>query len=568
MTESPHTTGLPDVPDAVAVPKSRRSVQLVWLIPLVAALIGGWLAVKAVLDRGPVITVSFMTAEGLEAGKTKLKYKDVEIGLVQSVALAADRARVIATAELAKDAKSLLVEDTRFWVVRPRISGGSVSGLSTLLSGSYIGVDVGKSNAPRREYTGLEAPPVFTTDAPGRQFVLRTAELGSLDTGSPVYFRRFQVGQIASYELDKDGQGVTLKVFVNAPYDQYVNANTRFWHASGIDVALDATGVKVETQSLISIVVGGLAFETPTTSAVLPAAEPNTEFRLYPHRMEAMKRPDSIADTYVMVFNESVRGLVPGAPVDFRGIVVGEVVSIKTRIEPATMKISLPVEIRFYPERMTSLNVLEQKGPRLSKDRATGADLLAARGLRGQLRTGNLLTGQLYIALDFFPAAPKAKINWSSAPPEFPTTPGTLEDLRGTVTSIAGKVDKLDFAGIGNNLQQTLQSTTKLMDSAKADVVPDLNKTLSSVTKLMDGLDTNLAPEARVMMEDARRAIGSADRMLATESPLQHDIREAMREITRAAQAFRVLADYLERHPEALIGGKKEDQVPGKENQK
>src|SRR5688500_7156623 len=182
MAETPHAPGLPDIPEAVEVPRSRRTIQLVWLIPLVAALVGGWLAVKSILDRGPVIKISFNTAEGLEAGKTKLKYKDVDIGLVQSVNLSEDRSRVIATAELAKDSKSLLVEDTRFWVVRPRISGGSVSGLGTLLSGSYIGVDVGKSKVERREYIGLEDPPIFSTDAPGREFVLRSTELGSLAT--------------------------------------------------------------------------------------------------------------------------------------------------------------------------------------------------------------------------------------------------------------------------------------------------------------------------------------------------------------------------------------------------
>ncbi|HSS46730.1 MAG TPA: MlaD family protein, partial [Burkholderiales bacterium] len=171
MADAPRDVELPDIPEAVAVPKSRWSIQLVWLIPLVAALIGGWLAVKAVLERGPMITISFKTAEGLEAGKTKIKYKEVEIGVVKSVTLSEDRTRVIATAEIVKEAENLLVEDIRFWVVRARISGGSVSGLGTLLAGSYIGVDIGKSVKPQRNFVGLEVQPLFATDVPGRQFV-------------------------------------------------------------------------------------------------------------------------------------------------------------------------------------------------------------------------------------------------------------------------------------------------------------------------------------------------------------------------------------------------------------
>ena len=536
MAETPHRPEPPDIPEAVAAPRSRRTVQLVWLIPLVATLVGGWLAVKSVLDRGPVITISFKSAESLEAGKTKIKYKDVEVGLVTGVALAPDLSRVVVTAELNKYAEPYLVEDTRFWVARARISGGSITGLGTLLGGSYIGVDIGKSATERRDFIGLEVPPVFTIDAPGREFVLRGDSLGSLDVGSPVFFRRLRVGQITSYELNKDGKGVTLKVFVNAPYDQYVNANTRFWEASGIDVKLDAGGIEINTQSLASIAIGGIAFQTPATAAVVPPAEPNAAFDLFSSRAEAMRRRDAIVDTFTLVFNESLRGLVPGAPVDFRGIVVGEVVSINTWIDPKTAALSLPVEINFYPERFLLRN---QTGPiagRLPNHQAV-TDALIARGLRAQLRTGNLLTGQLYIAFDFFPDAPKAKIDWTKKPPEVPTVAGAAEDLRVTVNSIVKKLDKIDFETIGANLQQTLQSTDKVMQR----------------------LDTELAPEAHAMIREVRSAIVAIERVTEARSPLQQDAREAMREIARAAKAFRQLSDYLEQHPEALIRGKSED---------
>lgn len=537
MAETPHRPEPSEFPEAVAAPKSRRTVQLVWLIPLVAALVGGWLAVKSLLDRGPVITISFKTAEGLEAGKTKIKYKDVEIGLVNSVALAPDLSGIIVTAELNKYFAPRLVEDTRFWVARARISGGSVSGLSTLLGGAYIGVDIGKSTEERRDFVGLEAQPVFTTDAPGREFVLRSDDKGSLDIGSPVFFRRLQVGQIAAYELNKDGGGVTMKVFVNAPYDKYVTANTRFWEASGFDVKLDANGIEINTQSLVSIAIGGIAFQTPAASKLLPPATPGTAFELFGTRTEAMKHPDAIVDTYTMLFNESLRGLAPGAPVDFRGITVGEVASISTQFDPATLAIGLPVEIRFYPERFSGREQTGPKAGRVVADTRRTADKLIARGLRAQLRTGNLLTGQLYIAFDFFPNAPKARMDWAKDPPVFPTVPGAAEDLKTSIDSIVKKLDKVDFEGIGGNLQQTLQATTKLMNR----------------------LDTELGPEARAVMQDARSALVAIERAAEAKSPLQQDTRDAMREIARAAKAFRELSDYLEKHPEALIRGKTED---------
>ncbi len=487
VTENSQGNDSTDLPVAVVAPRSRRTVQLVWLIPLIAALIGGWLAIKSVLDRGPVITISFKTAEGLEAGKTKLKFKDVDIGLVSKVELSPDLSHVIATAELVKGAAGYVVEDTQFWVVRPRISGGSVSGISTLLSGSYIGIGVGKSKKARREFTGLEEPPVFSTDSPGREFVLHSPDLGSLDIGSPVFFRRLQVGQVAGYDLDKDGKGVTLKIFIAAPNDQYVSANTRFWHASGVDVSLDSNGIKVDTQSVLSILVGGLAFQTPASDKILPPAQANAEFELFASREMAMKNPDTIVDRYMMVFQESLRGLAPGAPVDFRGITIGEVVAIDTRIDLARGTIDLPVEIKLFPERLLSRQIQMSRTGVATRDPRMHINMLVSRGLRAQVRTGNLLTGQLYIAMDFFPNAPKAQVDWKAKIPELPTRPGELADLKASIVSVANKLDKIDYQGISADLKETLKSTTKMMqglDTSLADLTPEMKAVIVEARRL------------------------------------------------------------------------------------
>src|SRR5271157_1601862 len=281
----------PSVPDSRAVPKKQTRLSLVWVIPIVAALAGVWIAVTRVLGEGPKITIVFRSAEGLEAGKTKIRYNGVDIGTVTTIRLSDDHQRVITTAQMAPKTEGFLAEDTKFWVVRPRISGANVTGLGTLISGAYIGLEIGDSKERKRDFVALETEPVVTGEVPGRLFKLKAADLGSLDNGTPVYFRRLQVGQVASYELDKDGKLLTVTVFVRAPYDQYVNPDTRFWHASGIDVSLSATGLKVQTQSVLSILTGGIAFETVATGPVLPPAEANTVFTLFGNRAEAFNPP-------------------------------------------------------------------------------------------------------------------------------------------------------------------------------------------------------------------------------------------------------------------------------------
>ena len=533
----------PDFPEAVATPRSRWRVQLVWLVPLVAVLIGGWLAVQSILEKGPTITISFLTGEGLEAGKTKIKFKNVDIGVVKKVTLSPDDKSVVATAELSRDASKMLVDDTRFWIVRPRISGGTVSGIGTLLSGSYVGVDIGSASKARSDFVGLESPPVFASGVPGREFVLKSEDLGSLDIGSPVFFRRLQVGQITSYALDPDGAGMTLHVFVNAPYDKYVTNSTRFWHASGVDVTLDTTGVKVNTESLVSILIGGLAFEDPPNVVDKTEADAQSQFKLFSGRAEAMKRHDSIVDTYVLNFKESVRGLLVGAPIDFRGIVVGEVAAIYTHFDPATKEFTIPVEVHIFPERFTSRydtgakGAADANGGRVTSDRKAFIDYLVAHGLRGQLKTASLLTGNLYVAVDFFPAAPKATIDWNKALPELPTVPGNLQGLQDSITSLVAKLNKIPFESIGN----------------------DLHQTLSDADGLLKTLNTQVAPEARATLVAAQQALASANSTLQPNSALAQSTVDTMRELSRTAASFRALADYLERHPEALLRGKTED---------
>jgi paraquat-inducible protein B len=515
--------------------------SLIWLIPIVAALVGVALVARILLERGPEVVLTFKTAEGLEANKTAVKYKEVQIGTVRTIRLANDRSHVRVLVELKKEAKGFTAQDTRFWVVRPRLDTSGISGLGTLLSGAYIGADAGTSEETAGEFTGLETPPIVTRDASGRQFLLHAQDVGSLDIGSPVYFRRIKVGQLAAYELDQDGRGVTLRVFINAPYDKFVGANTRFWHASGFDVELNASGVKLRTQSLATVLLGGVAFQSPDDE-MGPVAPENTTFALADDEPTAMKVPDGPSQLMLLHFNQSVRGLSPGAPVDFRGVVIGEVKSIGVEFDRQAREFKMPVLVQLYPDRLRRNVAGMTSEPRVSQ--MERLQFLVSRGLRAQLRTGNLLTGQVYVAIDFIPNAPAASLDTSRNPVEMPTVPNSLDELQVQVADIARKLNKVPFEQISADLRKSLAT---------------LNKTLDGAEQLTKTLNNDVAPEMTAAMKDVRKTLGAAEKTVASDSPLQQDLRQTLQEVTRAAGSLRVLTDYLERHPESLLRGKPED---------
>ena len=522
MAETPDGPEPGELPQARVVEKRRGGLPLVWIVPLVALLIGAWLAWRSISEKGPEFIIRFKTAEGLEAGKTKIKYKSVDVGLVESIELSRDRSKVLIHARMEKYAADYLVEDSRFWVVRPRIIGASIQGLDTLLSGSFIGMDVGSSKTERRDFSGLAEQPVVTADDPGRHFILKSDALGSIGLGSPVYFRRFPVGEVESYQLDKDGQGVMTRVFIKAPYDQYVNAETRFWEASGIDLKLNASGVSLDTESLASILVGGIAFQTRGDAKLANPAAENAEFRLFKNRETALSYEDVVAMPFAFSFKESLRGLSIGAPVDFRGIVVGEVTDIQPQF--ANDAIYMVAFAKVYPDRTATRQVGESARLKHGWTREQAFDELVKIGMRAQVRTGNLLTGQLYIALDVFKGAKPAKIDWDEKPPRFPTIQGSLTGVEENIATITKKLAAVPFEEIGEDLRRSLG---------------ELEQTLKSMDRLVKNLDQETRPEVSETLADLRKSLDSVERTLSQEAPLQQDLRGALREISRAAASMR-----------------------------
>jgi paraquat-inducible protein B len=517
-------------------PRKRWLPSLIWLVPLISALIGVALVARSIVDKGPVVSVTFSSADGMEAGKTKVKYKDVEIGSVQTITLSKDLQRVIVNIQLSKDAEKFATEGTRFWVVRPRVGASGISGLGTLLSGAYIGVDIGRSAQKQTAFPGLENPPIVTTGQLGHQYTLRGQSLGSVDIGAPVFYHRIQVGQVVGFSLDPSGAGVVVNVFVNAPFDRYVATNTRWWHASGVDLRLDSNGLKLNTQSLATVVVGGLAFQSaPGQEAGQPAAD-KAVFRLAADESDAMREADGPPLNVVMRFNQSLRGLSVGAPVDLRGIALGQVTDIGIEYNEGKKSFSMKVSMALYPDRLSRRSSEALPAP----DTPGGHELLqhlVMEGLRGQLRTGNLLTGQLYVALDMFPKAPRASVDVHRNPIELPTVPNTLDELQVQIADIARKLNQVPFDQIGANL----------------------NGALANANRLFGHMDTEIVPQARDTLAAAQKTFSTAESTLRQTAPMQSDIQDAMQELTHTLQSLNALADYLERHPQALLVGKKGD---------
>ena len=548
-----------DIPVAVVKKTRGNQFSFIWLIPIITLLIGIWFIGQAIVERGTNISISFKTAEGIAIG-TKIKYRNVDVGEVKKITLSEDRKNVIVNAQLSRQAKKMLVEDTKFWVVRPRISGGSITGLGTLLAGAHIGMDAGKSGESSREFIGLERPPIITSDLPGKKYLLQSDDIGSLDIGSPVYYRHIQAGQVVGFELSPNGKQVIVTVFINSPYDKFVNLETRFWHANGIDVKLDGNGVKINTESLVTILLGGIAFENIENTALVedstkvdntlqPQATENTLFNVFSNQDDAFKIPDTYIAHGIMVFNESVRGLSPGAQIDFQGIIIGEVVSNSIDYDAVNKKINVVVSVNLYPDRLKSKF---HKSSRLKKTNSTALiGLLVNRGLRAQLRSSSLITGQLYIALDFFPKAPKVVFDATKNPLEIPTIAGSLRELQTTLASIANKLDKVPFDKIGQDLHQTLNNANRLIVQFDEKVAPETTATLTELRSTLQ--------EAKIAITEAQKTLKSIEQTVGADGQIQQDAHEAMREITRAAQSTRALVDYLERHPEALIRGKATD---------
>jgi paraquat-inducible protein B len=537
-------TDEPRAPSQAPVKTRRFGISLVWIVPIVAVLVGISLVVHNLMQEGPTIIVNFKTGSGLTANKTEVKYRNVVIGQVTDVELSGDQKSVDATIKLSKQAETFTREDSQFWVVRPRIGAGGVSGIDTLLSGDYIGADVGQSDGRAKNFKGLENPPPITYGEPGKRFMLHAPDLGSLDIGSPVYYRKIPVGQVVTYALNPEGKGVDIEVFIHAPNDAFVTENTRFWNASGIDINVGANGFAVKTESLSTLLVGGIAFRAPDYSPNDVAAADDKDYELFADQQSALAPPNGKAQYMVLRFEQSLRGLKVDAPVEFLGMEIGRVVGINLDFDAKKRTFPLNVGIVIYPQRLgQAYKKMLTEFKHDPNDEAAGIRLLGTfidNGLRAQARSGNLLTGQLYVALDFFPKAEKVAFDPSVRPVVLPTVPGSLEQLQEKLEAVVDKLNKLPVDRIANNLDSNLIELRKGLTQFNAKTLPGVQSTLADVSKTLQ----------------------SASSTLAEDSPQREKLTETLDELGRMSRSLRELSDYLGRHPESLIRGRPDNAAP------
>ncbi len=530
---------------AAAVRRSR--ISLIWLIPLVAAVIAAWLGWRTVSQEGSTVTLTFRSADGLTAGQTRVRHKAVELGQVEAIRLSDDMSHVIVRMKMRREAEPYLTGNARFWVVRPRISSGSLSGIETLVSGSYIEMDPGNRDGERTtEFTGLEQPPGVRTGEPGRTFTVEAQRLGSLGPGAPVFYRDITVGEVLNYDIG-DGTGpVAVQVFIRAPYDTFVRRGTHFWNASGLSVQIGSEGVHVEVASLQAVLSGGVAFDSPSRSqADAKEAEPGTEFPLFNNLGEAQASGYSTKLSFVTYFESSVRGLSRGASVEFFGIQVGTVTSVALQLNPATGDARVRVRLEVQPERIMSEDAVK------TEDTMDATRRLVQRGMRAQLQTASYLTGQRVVALDFVANARPADVATEGDDIVLPSQGGGLDNILVAASDIAGKLERLPLDQIGQNLNGALRSASGAMNSVQ-DLVKradaGLTPTLRRLPEITAGLQDAVAR--------AGRTVGSIEASYGSNSQFQRELERAMTQVGDTARSIRLLADFLDRHPEALVRGR------------
>ena len=559
MTDQP-APSTPAVATANVKQKSK-GLNPVWFVPVIALLVGGWMVFKSALNENTQIVVTFKDATGIEAGKTPVKLRDIEVGKVTAVDISNDLATISVTMEFPNIPADRFTDKTRFWIIKPRVGLGGVSGLDTLLSGAYIEADPGEVSGgkPAKEFVGLEHPEIYQLGNPGTHYRLKSVTLGSLGRESPIKYRDVSVGQVTRHQLAEDNSSVKIDIFIRAPYDKLVKKDTRFWNISGFKADVGAEGVSLDMDSIATLIAGGIAFSTSDPATGSQAAA-KSEFLLHKTEKENIEEePELLAFNvpFKLLFERGVKGLQVGAPAQFKGIRIGTVAKVSMEYAEDKESLRTYAIVKIEPGR---LPLDDDFGDESDAERTTKLhgffEAMADRGMRAQLQTGSFLTGQSMVVFDVFPNAAPKQVKYEDGLAVFPTRPETLGDILTKVEStvislneILAKVDAIPITEIGNDLAQT-------MDQINSIPFTEIGKNLGATTAKLEAL-----PYGQII-KDMDETLASLDALIeslnvAKGGALGMQALNALNEITKAASALRGMANYLERHPEALLRGKK-----------
>ncbi len=571
MNDTSTPAGSPQNPDnEPPLPQAKARHHLgfswIWLLPLGALGLVSYLVYTLAAEHGPTISITFETADGLSAQQTQVKYKAVTLGTVEQIELADDLTHVTVTVRMNAKAAALLTDQTRFWVARPRFSSGLSAlqtGLETLVSGAYVAVDPGpKGGRPQTAFKGLEKPPSTRSDEPGSVYRLDAESLGGLSEGAPIYYRDVNVGEVLSFELDKNSQNVSIRIFVHAPYDQNINADTRFWNSSGIRVDTGAMGLRIELQSVKSLLSGGIAFRNPINAEQRPPSKPEATFKLYADEPQAAVGFYSRGIPYVSYFQSSVRGLSVGSEVQMFGKQLGSVTGLELIKDPrAGHEGELAVRVGYVLQPERALGKTDE-----SAFQAEGINALVHEQLRVVLESSSFLTGQKELSLEYVPGSKPKAVTHEGDALVLPSDAQDLQGLTSSLSQIANKVNSIPFEEIGDNASKALASLDRTIASPELQhAIVSLNATLKDAGALAREAKTDLGPAlARLprISEKLEQAVDQAQTALGqsgygSDSTTQRNLDRMMTQVADAARSIRLLADYLNRHPESVLSGRK-----------
>jgi len=497
------------IPKALTTSKDF-SISPVWVIPIIAALIGGWLVFKSAVKENVFVEVSFKSAAGLEAGKTPVKIRNVKVGEVTEVRFTKDLSEVIIVMELTGVSIERLTDTTKFWVIRPRIGAEGVSGLDTLLSGAFIEIDPGEGGVPQEKFTGLEEPQLYQLGNPGTTYILNSKKLGSINRGSSIKYRGITVGSVTKYKLSEDHSHVQIEIFIASPHDKYITRYTRFWNISGVNIELNSKGFDFDMESISSLVVGGIAFTNKYAPDNLSPAKENNIFTLHNTMKPDIEEVLTFGVPMKLYFDNGVSGLSIGAPVEYKGIRIGTVENVGVESSKREDDIATFAMIDIEPERLPSDDLNQDMNDQQRTQLVYRYfEHMVNIGVRAQLKS-NILTGQSLIVLDVFTDAEKQSLKYVNDIAILPTMPETVSGLIKQINELLSRLESLPIENIGRNLDEA------------TDNMNDLIKSLNVEEGGMTGVQVN----------------------------------DTMNELSKAARSIRVMSEYLERHPEALIKGK------------
>jgi paraquat-inducible protein B len=541
---SPDPNGAPPPEASLVRRRSASALSWLWLAPIIAAGVVLWLAWRALAERGPQITIAFSDAGTLQPGQTTIRYKGVNVGLVETVELARDVSRVLVHARMSRGIEPYLATGARFWIVQPRVGAEGISGLTTLVSGAYIEMYPGHGEE-QREFTGLEEPPVLKPETPGRFFTLLAPDAGTLIPGSPITYRGLAVGEIEGSSLAGTGQQVEIYAFVRSPFDHLVHPESRFWNEGGIVVNAGAQGVRIRMSSWQQLIAGGVAFDTPEFALQGQPSPQDATFTLFDTRAEALRFPRRPPIYYRVEFDRNARGVDIGTPVELAGTEIGEVTESHLAFDPKQRTLRTIAKLALDPSAVEVTGVPRSELDARRNALAAGLEHLITDGLRARLVSSNLLTGQKLIALDVVADAPPAHLERVAGVTEIPTAP--TADIDDILASVQSTVQHLQRATSGPQLAHALQS-------------------LDSTLTRLDQLTTGLQPEVQALVASLQatsasmqRAADAANGVLGTNGAQSVDLPRLMQQLNDAARSVRDLADYLNQHPEALLRGRRSD---------